>query len=113
VAEIRESERQLDLYSTPYFLKLLCDQLAYDPRVASERAALFTASSGARWSARSLGKIRCFVRDGVLHPRSRAHRPRDWINAYDLPRRGPLMPSLQALAYAMQERCGGEATASR
>jgi hypothetical protein len=41
-AEIRDNEGLLDLYSTPYFLKLLSDQLAYDPRVASERAALFT-----------------------------------------------------------------------
>jgi hypothetical protein len=30
-----------------------------------------------------------------------------WSDAHDLPRRGPLIPSLQALAYAMQERFGG------
>jgi formylglycine-generating enzyme required for sulfatase activity len=107
-AEIRESERLLDLYSTPYFLKLLCDQLAYDPRVASERASLFTGFVRRALEREIAGQNPLFVRDGVLHVRDRERIVgRDWINAYDLPRRGPLIPRLQALAYAMQERCGG------
>jgi formylglycine-generating enzyme required for sulfatase activity/GTPase SAR1 family protein len=107
-AEIGESERLLDLYSTPYFLKLLCDQLAYDPRVASERAALFTGFVRRALEREIAGHNPLFVRDGVLLARDRERiARRGWDDAYDLPRRGPLIPSLQALAYAMQERCGG------
>jgi hypothetical protein len=74
-----ESERLLDLYSTPYFLKLLCDQLAYDPRVASERAALFTGFVRRALEREIAGQNPLFVRDGVLHARDRERIVRrDW-----------------------------------
>jgi hypothetical protein len=64
--------------------------------------------SGARWSARFPAGNPLFVRDGVLLARDRERiAGRDWSDAHDLPRRGPLIPRLQALAYAMQERSGG------
>ena len=106
-AEIRDNARLLDLYSTPYFLKLLSDQLAYDPRVASERAALFTGFVRRALEREISGRKALFVRDGVLLARDRERiAGRDWSDAHDLPRRGPLIPRLQALAYAMQERSG-------
>ncbi|MBL8425742.1 MAG: SUMF1/EgtB/PvdO family nonheme iron enzyme [Candidatus Accumulibacter phosphatis] len=107
-AEIRNDEGLLDLYSTPYFLKLLSDQLAYDPRVAGERAALFTGFVRRALEREIASRHPLFVRDGVLHTRDRDRvAGREWSDAHDLPRRGPLIPSLQALAYAMQERFGG------
>ncbi|WP_273703613.1 NACHT domain-containing protein, partial [Candidatus Accumulibacter vicinus] len=107
-AEIQGNQRLLDLYSTPYFLKLLSDQLAYDPRVASERAALFTGFVRRALEREIAGRNPLFMRDGVLHARDRERiAGRTWSDAHDLPRRGPLIRSLQALAYAMQERFGG------
>jgi len=107
-AEIRNDEGLLDLYSTPYFLKLLSDQLVYDPRVAGERAALFTGFVRRALEREIASRHPLFVRDGVLHTRDRDRvAGREWSDAHDLPRHGPLIPSLQALAYAMQERFGG------
>lgn len=107
-AEIRDNEGLLDLYSTPYFLKLLSDQLAYDPRVASERAALFTGFVRRALEREIAGRNPLFVRDAVLLARDRQRIDcRDWSDAHDLPMRGPLIPRLQALAYAMQEHFGG------
>ena len=106
-AEIQGSQRLLDLYSTPYFLKLLSDQLAYDPRVASERAALFTGFVRRALEREIAGRNPLFVRDRVLHARDRERiAGREWSDAHDLPQRGPLIPRLQSLAYAMQERFG-------
>ncbi len=88
-AEIQGSERLLDLYSTPYFLKLLSDQLAYDPRVASERAALFTGFLRCALEREIAGRNPLFMRDGVLHARDRERiAGRTWSDAHDLPRRG-------------------------
>jgi formylglycine-generating enzyme required for sulfatase activity len=106
--EIRHDEGLRDLYSTPYFLKLLSDQLAYDPRVASERAALFTGFVRRALEREIKGRNPLFVRDGVLHERDRRQIvSHGWPKVHDLPRRGPLIPSLEGLAYTMQERCGG------
>jgi formylglycine-generating enzyme required for sulfatase activity len=103
--EIRDNPRLLELYSTPYFLKLLSDQLAYDPRVASERAALFTEFVRRALEREIAGRSPLFVRDGVLLARDRDRiAQRTWADPYDLPKRGPLIPRLEALAYAMQER---------
>jgi len=105
--EIQGNQRLLELYSTPYFLRLLSEQLAYDPRVASERAALFTGFVRRALEREISGGNPLFVRDGVLHARDRERiAGREWCDAHDLPRRGPLIPRLQALAYAMQERFG-------
>jgi len=107
-AEIRGNERLLDLYSTPYFLKLLSDQLDADASVASEPAALFTGFVRRALEREIIGKNPMFVGDGVLHARDRERiAGREWSDAHDLPMRGPLISRLQALAYAMQERSGG------
>ena len=107
-AEIKDNERLLELYSTPYFLKLLTDQLAYDPRVASERAALFTGFVRRALEREIAGRNPLFMQDGVLDARDRERiAQRGWGDAHDLPRRGPLIPRLGALAYTMQQRFGG------
>ncbi|MBL8483946.1 MAG: NACHT domain-containing protein, partial [Rhodocyclaceae bacterium] len=106
-SDIRAKPRLVDLYSTPYFLKLLCDQLAYDPRVAGERAALFTGFVRRALEREIAGNNPLFVRDGVLVARDRERiNRRAWADAHDLPHKGPLIDRLQALAYAMQERLG-------
>ena len=105
--EIRDNERLLELYSTPYFVKLLTDQLAYDPRVANERSALFTGFVRRALEREIAGRNSLFVQDGVLEASDREQiARRDWEHAYDLPASGALLPQLAALAYAMQEQFG-------
>ena len=107
--EIRDDRRLLELYSTPYFLKLLTDQLEYDPRVANERAALFTGFVRRALEREIAGRNPLFMQDGVLDTRDRERiNQRTWADAYDLPRRGPLILRLEALAYAMQEQVGSD-----
>jgi formylglycine-generating enzyme required for sulfatase activity len=102
---MRDNPRLLELYSTPYFLKLLSEQLADYPRIASERAALFTGFVRRALKREIDGRNPLFVRDGVLLARDRDRIGQlTWADPYDLPRRGPLIPRLEALAYAMQER---------
>lgn len=103
--EIRDDRRLLELYGTPYFLKLLTDQLEYDPRVANERAALFTGFVRRALEREIAGRHPLFMHDGVLEARDRERiNQRTWADAHDLPARGPLIPRLAALAYAMQEQ---------
>lgn len=105
-AEIRVSARLLDLYSTPYFLKLLGEQLAYDPRVASESAALFTGYVRRALEREIASPL--FQRDVVMTARDREQIVgRHWRNAHDLPTRGPLVPTLQSFAFALQQRFEG------
>ncbi|MCB1918205.1 MAG: SUMF1/EgtB/PvdO family nonheme iron enzyme [Rhodocyclaceae bacterium] len=105
--EIRGNERLLELYSTPYFLKLLVDQLAYDPRVANERAALFTGFVRRALEREIAGRNPLFVQDGVIDDSDREQiAQRDWQHAYDLPVSGPLVSQLGLLAYRMQEQFG-------
>ena len=69
--DIRDNARLLDLYSTPYFLKLLADQLAYDPHVADDRAALFTGFVRRAIEREIAARHPLFVEGGVLDARDR------------------------------------------
>jgi formylglycine-generating enzyme required for sulfatase activity len=101
-AQIKQTQ-QLELYCSPYYLKLLIEQ-AWDGRIPQGRAALFTG----------------FVR-GMLKREIRKDNPRvtgyDWLlsarerqhilngdrrNDYDLPKRGKLFNVLAAFAFQLQ-----------
>jgi formylglycine-generating enzyme required for sulfatase activity len=103
--EVWDDARLLDLYSTPYFLKLLTDQLAFDLHVADDRAALFTRFVRRAIEREIAARHPLFLENGVLDAWDRERiAQRAWRDAFDLPSRGPLVPRLTALAYAMQER---------
>ncbi len=94
---------QFGLFSTPYFLKLLCEQVEATKTVPKGRASLFTG----------------FVRQVLLREKDRALFQPDnllltnqdhlklnhsgWRNPFDLPERGVLIPRLSQLAFSMQQ----------
>lgn len=98
--------KQLDLLRSPYFLRLLVDQVAATGEAPLGQAELFTG----------------FVRQALLreverdHPLFRAGRllaerdifrltaGRGWRTPHELPERGLLIPKLGSLACRMQER---------
>jgi formylglycine-generating enzyme required for sulfatase activity len=93
---------QFDLYRTPYFLKLLCEQVDADGDLPKGRAGLFTGF---------VRKVLLREIDGELFRPSpllthRDHKKlsrNEWRDAFDLPEKGLLIPKLSELAHAMQE----------
>ena len=98
--------RLLDLFSTPYFLKLLCDQVSADPAEASiptGRAALFTGFIRRTMAREIDARNRLLTEDGLLDTRDRRQiATQSWATPHQLPERGCLIPKLSALACHMQ-----------
>lgn len=94
---------QFGLFQTPYFLKLLCDQVEKTSGVPKGRAALFTG-----FVRQALGREihrDLFQKESLLGKLDRQKLSRgEWANAFDLPERGALIPKLSDLAFSMQER---------
>jgi hypothetical protein len=94
---------QLDLFRSPFFLKLLVEQVESEGRIPEGRAALFTGF--VRQSLR-----RELERDNPLFDDGELVADRDrrrvvtwrWRDPYTLPDRGELVPLLERLAYRMQ-----------
>ncbi len=93
---------QFGLFQTPYFLKLLCEQVEATREIPKGRASLFT------------GFVRqALYRDlhlSILQPdtllNEKDHQKLSlgkWRNPFDLPERGVLIPKLSQLAFTMQE----------
>ena len=106
-----EAPHQLELYGSPYFLKLLCEVVKDDQTVPRGRAGLFTKF------VRSMLKREMEKKNRLLSPGnlldefdcSRLNR-NEWESPFDLPRIGPLIKQLSRLAYEMQsEEPGGAA----
>jgi formylglycine-generating enzyme required for sulfatase activity len=98
-----EATKQLDLFRTPYFLKLLCELVERREGLPRGRAGLFT---GFVREALSREKNRpLFQPNGLLDDRDHQKLSRgQWRDDYELPERGILIRSLAALAYDMQEK---------
>jgi formylglycine-generating enzyme required for sulfatase activity/class 3 adenylate cyclase len=98
-----EHSRHLDLVRSPYLARLFVEQAAAGPLVANQ-AALMTGF--VRQSLRreiELGNP-LLAPDTLLVARDvrRLVQPGGWATPYDLPRRGALLPGLEALAHAVQ-----------
>ena len=107
---------QLDLFRSPFYLKLLLAQADGDCQpVLQGRAALF--SGFARQAlAREIEAGNPLFRPGALLDRRDHERviQHAWRNANDLPERGPLLPALARLAHALQAwRAPGQASRVR
>ena len=98
-----QQTKQLELYRSPYYLKLLIEQ-AQDGQIPQGRAALFT------------GFVREMLKREIAADNARVHN-HDWLlsgsersrtlegkwrDDYDLPSRGKLFNVLAALAFQMQ-----------
>jgi formylglycine-generating enzyme required for sulfatase activity len=98
-----EGSPQLKLFRTPYFLKLLCEQVEATREIPKGRASLFTGfvrQTLARELHRELFRPNTLLSD-------RDHRKlslKAWRNPFDLPERGILIPRLSHLAFTMQEQ---------
>ncbi len=97
-----DGKPEFTLYQTPYFLKLLCDQVEATGELPKGRAGLFTGFVRKSLSREADGAL---FRAGALLT-DRDHRKLlhgEWAGPFDLPERGLLIPSLDGLAFAMQE----------
>lgn len=106
---------QLDLFRSPFYLKLLLAQAGADGPALRGRAALFTGFVR-QALAREIDADNPAFRPGVLLDRRDHERilRREWRNAMDFPSRGPLLPALCRLAFGLQaRRAPGEASRVR
>jgi formylglycine-generating enzyme required for sulfatase activity len=92
----------LDFYSNPYFLSLLCKQIAYTKSVPKGRASLFTGY--VREAMRREMDSDLFKKSKLFteHERKKLNLNR-WADAFQLPEDCPLPGRLSHLAYEMQQ----------
>lgn len=102
-AQLKDSP-QLDLYRSPFYLKLLIDQ-ATDGNIPEGRAALFTGFARSMLKREIAGDNPRFRSGVLLHGRDR-ERIGQWTTPYELPGRGALFKALAAFAFRLQERRG-------
>lgn len=102
---IKGDERQIELYSTPYFLKLLAEQVNAGGGVPKGRASLFTGFVRLALKREVNARTALFMRDDLLTPADRAllANPQP-LRPHQLPEQGLLIPKLTALAFDMQRR---------
>lgn len=97
-----DGSKQFDLFQTPYFLKLLCEQVAATGEMPAGRAGLFTGFVRRVLDREKDGAL--FQPGVLLTDRDRQKMAgREWRNAFDLPERGKLIPKLCQLAFVMQK----------
>jgi formylglycine-generating enzyme required for sulfatase activity len=106
---------QLDLFRSPFYLRLLLSQAGEDGAALSGKAALFTGFVR-QALRRETDAGNPLFRPGLLlgkHDHARIIR-HEWRNANDLPSCAPLLPALCQLAFALQaRRAPGEASRVR
>ena len=107
--QLAEDERQVDLFRTPYYLRLLTQQVGQDGAIPPGRAALFTGFVR-QALRRELGRGKKLFTEGDLlsdRDRKRAVSDLPWPHPHTLPEGGPLLGGLAQLAYGMQHRGAG------
>ena len=102
-AELKGS-KQFDLFQTPYFLKLLCEQVGPTGDLPKGRASLFTGFVRRVLDREKDGER--FWPGALLTERDRQKMAsgRDWRDEFDLPTNGKLIPKLSQLAFDMQKK---------
>ncbi len=97
-----DGKPQYSLFQTPYFLKLLCEQVELTGgAVPKGRAALFTGFVRQALKREITGAL--FQPGHFLEERDHQKLSRnEWRNQFELPERGELLPKLSELAYGMQ-----------
>ncbi len=107
--ELQATPRLLDLVRTPYYLKLLTEQVEEGGRMPAGRAGLFTGF------VRRVLRLQVNDRrnplllpDSLLDERDHTKLANDrWASPFDLPERGLLIPRLSDLAFRMQQSTPG------
>ena len=102
--KLKNDAKLLDLYSTPYFLRLLTEQ-AGSGNIPRGRAELFTGFARRALKREIENKHRLLQPGELLSRADHLQITQDkWATPYALPERGCLIPLLSALSYAMQRR---------
>jgi len=103
---------QLAVVRTPYFLRLLVEQVEATGSLPEGPAALFTGFVRQALRREVERDNPLFQPDTLLTERDwrRVARGGGWRTAWELPGRGALIPKLESLAYEMQARAGTSAT---
>ncbi|MCD4754046.1 MAG: SUMF1/EgtB/PvdO family nonheme iron enzyme [Anaerolineaceae bacterium] len=107
--ELKIKPLLLDLLRTPYYLKLLTEQVQEGGKLPQGRAGLFTGF------VRKTLHQQVFVRhnpllipDSLLDQRDHTKLASNaWLSAFDLPQRGLLISELSKLAFSMQKNSPG------
>ncbi|MCL5999376.1 MAG: hypothetical protein M1546_25425, partial [Chloroflexi bacterium] len=90
---MRSDAQQLELFSTPYFLRLLIDQLAPDGRIPQGRAALFAGFARNALAREIDAHNHLLFEDELFDRRDRRQiLTRMWASPHNLPERGSLIP---------------------
>lgn len=98
-----EGSAQFGLFQTPYFLKLLCEQVEATRIVPKGRASLFTGFVRQVLYRELNGAL--FQPDTLLSDKDHQKLVlKKWRTPFDLPERGILIPKLSTLAFTMQEK---------
>ncbi|MFN0109421.1 MAG: SUMF1/EgtB/PvdO family nonheme iron enzyme, partial [Blastocatellia bacterium] len=98
-----KGSKQFDLFQTPYFLKLLCEQVGASGNLPKGRAGLFTGFVRRVLDREKDGEL---FQAGVLlsaRDRQKMASGKDWRDEFDLPANGKLIPKLSQLAFDMQK----------
>ncbi|MFN8001954.1 MAG: TIR domain-containing protein [Acidobacteriota bacterium] len=96
--------REFTFYQTPYFLKLLCEQVNAGGDIPKGRAGLFTGfvrQSLKRELNGELFQLAAGLLSEADHEKLSLNR---WRNEFELPERGMLFPKLSELAFTMQQK---------
>ena len=99
---------QLDLFRSPFYLRMLLAQASDGGAVLSGRAALFTGFMRQALLRELEADAPLFQAGALIDQRDHAQLVnRKWRNAYDLPARGMLIPALGKFAFDLQQRREG------
>ncbi len=104
-AGLRDDAAQLELYGTPYFLKLLTElapEQAADAVLPHGRVALFTGFVRTALRREVEKRNLILLLPALLTPDDRVQITTNKYSGFQLPERGALLPGLRALAFGMQ-----------
>ncbi len=106
---------QLDMFRSPFFLRLLIDQVEAEGAIPKGRAGLFSGFVRQALKRELERDNPVFDDDDLLTSRDRRHIVAwQWDSPFELPAEGSLVPGLERLAYGMQvAREAGEASEVR
>lgn len=102
-AALQGDPKRLQLFSTPFFLKLLVEQIVDTGKMPTGQAGLLTGFVRRALRRELEHKHRLFKPGLLLSVEDTQQVNQDiWATPYDLPADGPLIPKLAELAFEMQ-----------
>jgi hypothetical protein len=109
---LRQEEQQVALFATPFFLRLLVDQIGPAGDLPAGRVELLTGFVRRALYREIVEHSQRLLAAGALLSEDDIQQVvhNVWAGRYELPADGPLIPALEMLAYRMQDgRRAGEA----